>query len=141
MRVHETGKETAYQIMRDCWTAIHETEDSIVLTEHTMLANIVADIQDASYAELMRRYVTMPSTLSGKAHAGVAFYMEEDLASGERQRHVVIDMLAGQERRLSLRISTTFDAQKVPMDILAQRVDTYMKQSLDYLGLTLENGR
>lgn len=141
VRVHETGKETAYQIIRDCWTAIHETEGSIVLTEHILLANVVADIQDTSYAELMRRYVTTPSTLSGKAHAGVVFYMQEDLASGERQGHVVIDRLAGQERRLILRISATFDAQKVPMDILAQRVDTYMKQSLDYLGLALENGR
>ncbi len=136
--MHEIGQETAYQIIRGCWSAVREVGGSIVAAEHTVLANIDVQIQDVSYEELMHRYVTMPPALDEKAHAGVVFYMAEDLAHREGQGHVVLDRLVGQDRNLALKLSVTFDAQKVPIENLAQRVDTYVRQSLDYLGLALE---
>jgi hypothetical protein len=139
-RLHEVGTETANQILLDSWAAVHETVDSVAITEHVLIVNIDAQIQGASYNDVIRRYVTTPQELGVKAYAGVVFYLPENLANGERQGNIIIDRLAGQDQGLGLKVTAAFNNQQVPINTLSQRFSDYMTRNLESLSLALDQG-
>jgi hypothetical protein len=136
-KLNEIGVETANQILLASWAAIHEADASIAILEHVVGVTLHAQIQGASYDELIGRYVTMPPGLKDTAHAGIAFYLPEAASEGERLGNIVLDRLAGGES-LNVKLTVAFDTQQVPVELLAQRVDEYMIRTLDSLALEVE---
>lgn len=139
-KLHEIGEEIAKNIILESWTAVHETEASIEVVEHAVTINCDTQIEGTPYNAVIQRYVAIPSAVGEKTRAGVVFYPPGDLAKGEREGSVVMDRLAGQEQGLLLKVNMTFDAKQVPFDSLPQRIDEYITQNLDHLGLRLHRG-
>jgi hypothetical protein len=137
LKVHEIGVETANQILLGSWAAIHEADASIAFLEHVVEVTLHAEIEGASYDELISQYVTIPTGLKDRAHAGVAFYLSEGTSEGERPGNIVLDRLAGGEN-LYLKLAVAFDAQQVPIELLSQRVRESMIRSLDHLMLEVQ---
>lgn len=138
LKLHEVGEKIAGQILLDSWAAVHETDPSMAIIEHGVSINAYTEIRDAPYDAVIRRYVTIPPALGEKTLAGVAFYLPEDPAKGERRGSIVLDRLTGQERGLVLKVNVVFDAKQVPFSTLTQRIDEYVTRHLDHLALALD---
>jgi hypothetical protein len=138
--LHEAGVEIARQILLDSWTALHEADASISIVEHGLALSIYTEIQDASYDQVLGRYVMTPSDLEGISHAGIAFYLAGDSSRGEGASAIVLDRIMGQEHSLLLKITATFDGTQIPVDGLIQEIETYLSRYLDHLGLELDRG-
>jgi hypothetical protein len=139
-RLHEVGVEIARQILLDSWTALHEADGSISIVEHGIALSVYTEIQEASYDQVLGRYVMMPSDLEGISHAGIAFYLAGDSNRGEGASAIVLDRIMGQEHSLLLKITATFDGKQIPVDGLMQEIETYLSRYLDHLGLELDRG-
>lgn len=138
LKLHEVGEKVAGQILLDSWAAVHETDASMAVVEHVLSINVYTQIRDSSYSAVIRRYVTTPPALGEKTLAGVAFYLPEDPAKGERRGSIVLDRLTGQEQGIILKVNAAFDAKRVSFDTLTQRVDEYVTRNLDHLALALD---
>ena len=136
-KLGEVGAEVANQILLSCWTALHETEPNIELVTHHVSLNAFTQIQDASYRQVIERYVSIPAALSEKVDAGVAFYLSADPSSGLQDLKLIVDRLIGQERSLLIKMNAQFDAKLVPVGKLAEQVNDCMIKHLDHLGLSL----
>jgi hypothetical protein len=85
--------------------------------------------------------VMIPQGLGGNLHAGVVFYLPGDSARGERPGGIVLDRLIGQEQRILLKVTASFDAAQVSFNTLTQSIEDYLTGYLDHLGLVLDQGR
>jgi hypothetical protein len=139
-RLDEVGAEVARQILLDSWTALHEADASISIVEHGVALSVYMEIQEASYDQVLRRYVEIPSELGGISHAGVAFYLAGDSNRGEGGSAIVLDRILGQEQSLLLKVTATFDGKQIPIDGLTLELDAYLSQYLGHLGLALDRG-
>ena len=60
LRFHELGSEIAKQFLLESWAALHEIAASILVVEHAVGITVYTQILEASYDQLIGRYVTMP---------------------------------------------------------------------------------
>jgi len=135
---HQVGEETASMILTDSTAAIHDTGQPVEVGEHVVLVSIDIQISDSTYSDLMRRYVTVPSGLGEKTQTGVAFYYPGNQSQGELDGNIILDRIPGQEKGLALKINQGFDAKKVPVENLTNRVAEGVTRYLNILGLKLE---
>jgi hypothetical protein len=141
LRFHEVGGELAQQILLESWAALQEVDASILVAEHAVGITVYTQIQEASYDQLIERYVMIPQGLGGNLHAGVVFYLPGDSARGERPGGIVLDRLIGQEQGILLKVTASFDAAQVSFNTLTQSIEDYLTGYLDHLGLVLDRGR
>jgi hypothetical protein len=109
--------------------------------EHAVGITVHTQILEASYDQLIGRYVTTPQGLGENVHAGVAFYLPEDRARGERSGGVVLDRFLGQEQGMLLKVTAVFDAVQISFAGLVQSIEDYLIRYLDHLSLALEQGK
>ena len=136
-KLHEVGEEIAYNILLGSWAAVKEADAPTRVLEHSVTINIHTKINGLSYDALIGRYVTIPQATGRKTHAGVAFYLPEDNATGERKGSVVLDRLAGQENGVMVKLAVAFEAKKVAFSALRQNITGYLNRHLSALGLVL----
>jgi hypothetical protein len=138
LRFHEVGRERAVQILLDSLAALHAVDASTVITGHVIGITIYTQIQNASYDQVIGRYVTVPQGLAKDVRAGIAFYLP--IVQGGRQllNAIVLDRIVASEQGILVRATLSFDAKHVPVDTLAQEVDSYFTRYLDQLGLVLD---
>jgi hypothetical protein len=141
LRFHEVGSEVAKQFLLESWAALHEIDSSILVVEHAVGITVHTQILEASYDQLIGRYVTTPQGLGENVHAGVAFYLPEDRARGERSGGVVLDRFLGQEQGMLLKVTAVFDAVQISFAGLVQSIEDYLIRYLDHLSLALEQGK
>ena len=140
-KLQEIGEETARTILLDSCRAVSEVDPSIEFAEHEVLIQSLTKIEGPSYDTVMRRYINTQTAPGEKVHAGVVSYSASDPAKGQNRGSLVLDRWVGQEQGLLLKVSVVFDAKKVPIDSLPQRIDDYLTEQLDQLGLRLDRGQ
>lgn len=136
-KLHEVGAEAAQQVLRAMWAAIHEADDLIQLSTHTVDLNIVAEIVGSTSARLLSRYVRIPDAL-GTMDAGVAFYTPPITSDDETWVNLVLDRIFKEDNHILVKTTVGCAAFTVPVESIAQTVEGQLARVLDGIGLQLQ---
>ncbi len=136
-KLNETGKELAARILNNSWACVHQTDPKLEIIHHDWAVSIWADIRDNSYKEVIGQYLNPVKRLPENSSAAIAFYLPEVASVGEGRGNLNIEPFEAFENRLHLRISGRFDATKVPIDTLKERIQEYIRKNLEQLDLKI----
>lgn len=130
------GVEKAKQLVLDCWNAIQQTDSSISLVTHAVVAAFQFALPPQDYKRVLQAFTKIPEGVPSEVATGVAYYLPRGSRDGDEGGSIVLDRLAS--GGLNLRISMNVDAKRVPAPALADYVEAYVNSSLSMLGLEIE---
>lgn len=137
-RLNETGEELATQVLRDCWQVVSKTDPSLEMTRHDWAVTIMAETQNTTYDQTIKKYLTLPGTMPDKASASISISIPGAIELGEGQGLLAIESVETHENRFMFKISGNFEADKVSFDMLPKHIVEYIRKYLGALNLNLK---
>lgn len=132
------GQELASEVLVDVYEALQNADSSISVSYHTISIKTQAQGVNATYLDLIRKFISSPPSLSEQTTGGVAFYLVDDQPKGVTGGSIIIDRSTLYEEGVYISITANFDASLVPIKSVREKVTEYHAFCLEHLNIKFE---